>query len=90
MIVSGVEELVDLVLMERCDRPIAIERAVRRFTSVPVQQAHKMAETESLPQELITQLPRQQAEAIKLELEAVGAILELRPAGAPGAPTDLR
>ena len=87
---SGADDLVDLVLLQRGDRPVAIEQTVRRLTSLSAKAAHKLVESEPLPQVLIAQLPRGQGEALKLELEAVGAVLELRPSGPPGAPTDLR
>jgi ribosomal protein L7/L12 len=44
---------------------------------------------DSAPQAVITRVPQTQAEALKVELEASGAVIELRPAGAPGASTDL-
>jgi hypothetical protein len=39
---------------------------------------------------LITRVPKVQAEALKIEMEAFGAAIELQAStGSPGAPTDL-
>lgn len=79
--------LVDIVVVDPGTRPIPIYDAVRRFTRLNVKQARKLVDTP--PQAIITQVPLRQAEALKIELEAFGGTLELRPAEAPGAPTDL-
>jgi ribosomal protein L7/L12 len=81
------EGLVDIVVLDPGVRRIAIYDVVRRFTGLNIKQARKLVDAP--PQAVITQVPLRQAEALKLELEAFGATLELRPAGAPGAPTDL-
>lgn len=80
-------ELVDMVVVDPGVRPIPIYDAVRRFTRLNVKQARKLVDEP--PQAIITQVPLRHAEALKVELEAFGAIIELRPAGAPGAATDL-
>jgi ribosomal protein L7/L12 len=79
--------LVDIVVVDPGVRRIPVYDAVRRFTGLNVKQARKLVDAP--PQAIITQVPLRQAEALKIELEASGATLELRPAGAPGAPTDL-
>ena len=81
------DRLVDIVVVDPGVRPIPIYDAVRRFTGLNVKQARKLVDAP--PQAIITQVPLRQAEALKIELEAFGATLELRSAGAPGAPTDL-
>ncbi len=79
--------LVDIVLLGQGPRPIPIYQMVDRLTALNFKQARKLVT--AAPQAIITQVPRTQAEALKLELEACGAMLELRPAGTPGAQTDL-
>jgi ribosomal protein L7/L12 len=79
--------LVDIVVVDPGIRPIPIYNTVVKFTRLNLKQARKLVD--SPPQAIITKVPRSQAEALRIELEASGATLELRPAGAPGAPTDL-
>ena len=74
--------LVDIVLVDAGIRPIPIYEMIRGFTGLNVKQARKLVDAP--PQAIITQVPRSQAEALKLELEGFGATLELREAGAPG------
>jgi ribosomal protein L7/L12 len=81
------DERVDIVLVDPGVRPIQIYKMVDRFTRLNIKQARKLVDAP--PQAIITHVPRTQAEALKIELEAFGAALELRPAGGPGAPTDL-
>jgi ribosomal protein L7/L12 len=81
------DRLVDIVVLDPGARPIPIYDAVRRFTRLNVKQARKLVDAP--PQAIITQVPHRQAEALKIELEAFGATLELRSAGTPGEPTDL-
>jgi ribosomal protein L7/L12 len=69
--------LVDIVLLDPVDR----------FTALNLKQARKLVD--ALPRAIITQVPRSQASALKIELEAFGAIVELRAAGAPDEPTDI-
>jgi ribosomal protein L7/L12 len=85
--VSASDGRVDMVLMDPGVRPIPIYKMVDRFTRLDLKQARKLVDAP--PQAIITQVPRPQAEALKIELEGCGATLELRPAGGPGAPTDL-
>ena len=78
---------VDIVVMDSGVRPIPIYDAIRRFRRLNIKQARKRGDAP--PQAIITQVPRPQAEALKVELEAFGAILERRAARTPGAATDL-
>jgi ribosomal protein L7/L12 len=80
-------DLLDLVLLDPGPRPIPIYEAIVRFTGMNIKQARKIAG--STPAEIITQVPPSQAEALKVQIEATGASIELRPAGEPGAPTDM-
>jgi large subunit ribosomal protein L7/L12 len=86
--VSGQDvELVDIWLTDQGPRPIRIYQRVDSLSSLNLKQARKLVD--SAPAAVLTQVPRTQAAALKAEFEATGAIAELRPAGAPGAPTDL-
>jgi large subunit ribosomal protein L7/L12 len=79
--------LVDIWVTDRGPRPIPVYTRVDHLTRLNLKQARKLVD--SAPQAIITHVPQTQAEAIKVELEAFGAAIELRPAGAPGAATDL-
>ena len=81
------DRLVDIVVVDPGPRPIPVYDAVRRFTRLNSKQARKLVDAPQ--QAIITQVPLRQAQALRTELEACGATLELRPAGVPGAPTDL-
>jgi large subunit ribosomal protein L7/L12 len=81
------DALVDIWVTDRGARAIRVYQTVDRLTRLNIKQARKLVD--SAPQAVITQVPRTQAEALKVELEATGATVELRPAGTPGEPTDL-
>jgi large subunit ribosomal protein L7/L12 len=70
--------LMDVVLEYPGERPIGIYNLVRRFTNLNVKQAKKLVD--SAPQTILPRMPRTQAEAIKLELEGLGAQVRLAPA----------
>jgi hypothetical protein len=57
------------------------------LTKLNLKQARKIVD--GAPQAILTQVPQSQAAALKVEFEATGAAVELRPAGTPGEPTDL-
>jgi large subunit ribosomal protein L7/L12 len=80
-------ELVDLWLTDPGPRPIRIYQRVDHLTSVNLKQARKLVD--SAPGAILTKVPRRQAEALKVEFEATGATVEIRPAGAAVAATDL-
>ena len=71
--------LVDIILDDAGQTPVGIYRIIQRLTSLNVKQAR--AQVDAAPGPIITGLPRTKAEAIKVELEAVGAIVRLREAG---------
>jgi large subunit ribosomal protein L7/L12 len=79
--------LVDIWVIDRGPRPIRVYQKVDHLTRLNLKQARKLVD--SAPQAVITQVPRTQAEALKIEMEATGAIVELRPAETPGGPSDL-
>jgi ribosomal protein L7/L12 len=81
------EELVDIVLLDHWPRPIAIYKVVDRFTGLNIKQARKLVDAP--PRVILSRVPAVQAQALKIEMEALGATFELRAAGAAGSPTDL-
>ncbi len=81
------DALVDIWVTDRGPRPIPIYTKVDHLTRLNLKQARKLVD--SAPQAVITQVPSTQAEALKIEMQASGASIELRPAGTPGEPTDL-
>jgi ribosomal protein L7/L12 len=81
------EELVDIVLLDHGPRPIAIYQVVHRFTGLNIKQVRKLVDAP--PQVILSRVPAVQAQALRSEMEALGATFELRASGAPGAPTDL-
>jgi ribosomal protein L7/L12 len=72
--------LVDVVLDDPGPRPIGIYNLVRRlhFGDLNTKQAKKLVD--SAPQTILPRMARTQAEAIKIELEALGAQVRLVPA----------
>ena len=70
------EEQVDILLESAGERPIGIYNAIRKWSDLNVKQARKLVD--SAPQPIITRISRTQAEAIKTELEALGATISLR------------
>jgi large subunit ribosomal protein L7/L12 len=81
-------ELVDIVVTNAGPRPIGLYNLVRGFTKLNVKQARKLVD--EAPQSVITRVPTVQAEAIKIEMEAFGATVELLASvGSAGASTDL-
>ena len=82
------DDLVDIVVTDAGPRRIGVFSIIPRLTKLNIKQARKLVD--EAPQAVITRVPRTQAEAIKIEMEAFGAAVELRTsAGSPGAPTDL-
>lgn len=70
--------LMDVILEDPGERPIGIYNLVRRYTNLNVKQAKKLVD--SAPQTILSRMPGAQAEAIKLELEGLGARVRLAPA----------
>lgn len=81
------EDPVDLRLLDPGPRPIPIYQTMVGLTAMNIKQARKLVDAS--PVTIISQVPRSQAEGLKVEFEATGASVELGPAGPPGAPTDL-
>lgn len=73
--------LVDVVLDDPGQRPVGIYNLVRRlrFDDLNTKQVKKLVD--SAPQTILPRMARTQAEAIKIEMEALGAQVRLVPAG---------
>jgi large subunit ribosomal protein L7/L12 len=71
--------LVDVILVDAGRTPIGIYRVIQRVTSLNVRQAR--ARVDAAPGPIITGIAKVQAEALKVEIEALGAIVQLREAG---------
>ena len=80
-------ELVDIWITDTGPRPIAIYKRVDHLSNLNLKQVRKLVD--AAPAAVLSRVPQAQAAALKVEFEATGAIVELRPAGAAGAPTDL-
>ena len=81
-------ELVDIVVTNSGQRRIGVYNIVQRLTKLNIKQCRKLVD--QAPQSVITRVPTVQAEALKIEMEAFGASVELKAStGSPGAPTDL-
>jgi hypothetical protein len=63
-------DLFDIVLLGPPLTPIRVYELVRRFGGLNIKQAKKL---------VITGMPQAQAEAIRIQLETVGAIVRLQP-----------
>jgi ribosomal protein L7/L12 len=76
--IMGIEStgLVDIILLDAGRTPIGIYGIIRRVTSANVKEAR--ARVNAAPGPIITGIARVQAEAIKVEIEALGAIVQLR------------
>ena len=72
--------LVDVVLDDPGQRPVGIYKLVHRLrlSDLNAKQVKKLVD--SAPQTILPRLERTQAEAIKIELEALGAQVRLVPA----------
>jgi large subunit ribosomal protein L7/L12 len=70
--------LMDVVLEDPGERPVGIYNLVRGLTDLNAKQVKKLVD--SAPQTILPRLPRTQAEAVKLELEGLGARVRLAPA----------
>ena len=70
--------LMDVVLDDPGERPIGIYNLVRGLTNLNAKQVKKLVD--SAPQTILPRMPRTQAEALKLELEGLGARVRLAPA----------
>ncbi len=69
---------VDVIHLDAGHTPVGIYRVIRRVTTLNVKQAR--ARVDAAPGAILTGVARVQAEAIKVELEAHGAIVQLRQA----------
>jgi large subunit ribosomal protein L7/L12 len=88
MVDQSGEALVDIIVGDAGQRPIGLYNLVKGFTALNIKQARKLVD--GAPQPVITRVPKTQAEGIKIEIEALGATVELRASAGPvGAPTDL-
>lgn len=74
----GWASLMDVVLEDPGERPVGIYQLVHRLTDLNAKQAKKLVD--SAPQTILPRTARTQAEAIKIELEALGARVRLVPA----------
>jgi large subunit ribosomal protein L7/L12 len=74
---GGGEGLVDVILQDAGERPIRVYKVVHGLTDLNAKQAKKLVD--SAPQPIFTQMPKDQADAIKVELEARGATIDLKP-----------
>jgi large subunit ribosomal protein L7/L12 len=70
--------LMDVVLEDAGQRPVGIYQLVHRLTDLNAKQAKKLVD--AAPQTIFSRMARTQAEAIKLELEGLGARVRLAPA----------
>jgi large subunit ribosomal protein L7/L12 len=68
----------DVVLEDPGERPVGIYQLVHRLTDLNAKQAKKLVD--SAPQKILPRMARTQAEAIKIELEGLGARVRLVPA----------
>ena len=66
----------DVVLKAAGDKKIAVIKAVRAATGLGLKEAKDLVE--SAPSEVKTALPKDEAEALKKELEAAGAEAEIK------------
>jgi large subunit ribosomal protein L7/L12 len=71
--------LMDVVLDDPGEQPVGIYKLVHRLTELNAKQAKQLVD--SAPQTIFPRMARPQAEAIKIELEALGARVTLTPAG---------
>jgi len=69
--------LVDVVLEDAGERPVGIYNLVRRLTDLNAKQVKKLVD--SAPQTILPRMARTQAQAIKLELDGLGARVRLAP-----------
>lgn len=68
--------LVDVILLDPGRMPVGIYRVIRRVTSLNIKQAR--ARVDAAPGPIITGIASVQAEAIKVEIERLGAVVQLR------------
>ena len=81
-------DLVDSVVTDAGQRRIGVYNIVKRLTKLNIKQCRNLVD--GAPQLVITRVPRVQHEALKIEMEATRAAVELQTStGSPGAPTDL-
>ena len=66
----------DVILKAAGDKKIAVIKAVRAATGLGLKEAKDLVE--SAPSEVKTALPKDEAEALKKELEAAGAEVEVK------------
>jgi len=70
--------LIDVVLEDRGERPVGIYQLVHHLTDLNAKQAKKLVD--SAPQTILARMAITLAEAIKVELEGLGARVRLVPA----------
>ena len=79
-------DLVDSVVTDAGQRRIGVYNIVKRLTKLNIKQCRNLVD--GAPQFVITRVPRVRAEALKIEMEATRAAVELQTStGSPGAPT---
>ena len=66
----------DVILKSQGDKKIAVIKAVRAATGLGLKEAKDLVE--GAPSEIKTALPKEEAEALKKELEAAGAEAEIK------------
>ncbi len=78
------DALVDVIVEDGGEQPIGVWSLIQRASKLDITrtQAQKMLKSGQHP--VIPGLPRAQAEALKVEFEALGATVRLGPAG-PGS-----
>jgi large subunit ribosomal protein L7/L12 len=82
------QPLVDIILEDAGSRPIGVYQMVDRWTKLNIKQAKKLVD--AAPQAIITRVAQAQAEALKTQLEGLGARVLLKPADpSVASPTDL-
>jgi ribosomal protein L7/L12 len=72
--------LVDVVLDDPGQRPVGIYNLVRRLRSGDLNAKQVKKLVDAAPQTIFPRMTRTQAEAVKIELEALGAQVRLAPA----------
>ena len=75
---QGNDEFVDIILIDPGSTPNAIFNVAAKFNRLSLTPAQYRDLLKTLPQPLCVSAPRPQAEALKLEMESFGAVVELR------------
>jgi large subunit ribosomal protein L7/L12 len=66
----------DVILKDVGSEKIKVIKEVRAITSLGLKEAKELVE--SAPKEVVRELPKEEAEKIKKQLEAVGAVAEVK------------